>query len=291
MVLHKMDGNLLTLSPERTAMMGILNLTPDSFYDGGNYLIPAVALEHAQNMVAAGADLIDLGAESTRPMAEEISSQEEWHRLEKVLTLLMSSSLSTVLSIDTRHTETARMAGSLGVKLLNLPFPQEFFSELSLRNDAAEILAPFEGIILMHSRGTPKTMKTFAQYEGDIVETIVAELQNIASLFSQHFGLPTTRMIYDPGVGFAKNADQNLTILRRLPKLAEKLARPILVGASRKTFLGHITGLPVEQRLAPSLAAALWSAQHGAALLRVHDVKETRAALTLFEKLSHSDTA
>lgn len=273
--LRTADGGWLALDGTRTHIMGVLNLTPDSFSDGGRFLDPAAALTRARDLVAAGATILDLGAESTRPGAAPVSPTEEWRRLEPVLRGLAQARLPAVLSLDTRHGEVAGAAAELGVSLLNLPFPQELVSQRA-------VLSRFHGVVLMHARGTPQTMTGLLEYGADTCATVAAELQETAAAL---FGDQADRapILYDPGLGFAKSAAHSLSLLGQVRRLGALLGRPILIGASRKSFLGHATGLPVSERLVPSVVAALMAAQQGAAVVRVHDVAETRAALTLWQ--------
>ncbi|MCS6915247.1 MAG: dihydropteroate synthase [Myxococcales bacterium] len=271
------DGSQLTIGDGTIRLMAILNLTPDSFFDGGRYA-GAAAVRRAEELVAQGADILDVGAESTRPGAPEVPAQEEWRRLAEVLPELRRAALPVVLSVDTRHAEVAERAADEGVCLLNLPFPQDLLGQ---RSPAAlqALLRRFDGLVLMHARGTPQTMAGMCHYEGPVAEQVAAEL--VATCAQLCGGDLTQRVIFDPGLGFAKDAEQSLALLGRLGWLRARLGRPLLVGASRKSFLGWATGLPVQERLIPSVAAAVLAAWQGAAIVRVHDVVETRAALRL----------
>jgi dihydropteroate synthase len=288
--LRRGDGSLLELDGSRCALMAILNLTPDSFSDGGLYADAARALPRARELIAAGADILDIGAESTRPGAELLSVEEEWRRLAPVLEPLAGSRLNVVLSIDTRHAEIARRAaatgGPQGVRLLNLTFPQQ------LSQPCPELLELFDGVVVMHSRGTPATMRELTDYGEDLCQTVIDELrQTVASLGgagASRMSLPLSlheRLIFDPGLGFAKTAEQSLLLLGRLRWLKEALGGRLLIGASRKSMLGAITGLPTSDRLVPSTVAAALAAYLGADVVRVHDVAETRAALRVAEAL------
>lgn len=280
--LRRGDGAPLPIGDGRARLMAVLNLTPDSFSDGGRYSDPGAALERAQQLVAEGAELLDLGAESTRPGAQDVAPEEEWGRLRPVLTALARRGLPAVLSVDTRHLAVAARAADAGASLLNVPFPAQLLREGSVA-DVRAVLHRFDGVVLMHARGTPATMTQQTCYDGPLEEAVAAELLAIADeLCPVHGdGEARARVIFDPGLGFAKDAAQSLRLLRETGWLRARLGRPLLVGASRKRFLGHATGLPVQDRLVPSAVAAALAAERGADVLRVHDVPATLAALRL----------
>jgi dihydropteroate synthase len=257
--------------------MGVLNLTPDSFSDGGRFWAggvfdPALAVARAHELLAAGADLLDLGAESTRPAgaaygagASEVAPDEELRRLLAVLVPLRAAT-DAVLSVDTRKGEVARAALAAGADLVN---DVGGLGDAELGAAVATAGCP---LVLMHSRGELATMQHHARYT-DVVAEVSAELA--AGLArAEAAGIPREQVVLDPGIGFAKGPEHNLALLARLPELAA-LGRPLLVGASRKSFIGHLTGAPPAARLAGSLAAVAWSARGGAAIVRVHDVAET----------------
>jgi dihydropteroate synthase len=267
---------------ERPLVMGILNLTPDSFSDGGRWLEPGRAVERGLEMVAEGADLLDLGAESTRPGggvygagAAAVAADEEWRRLEPVLVELVARTPVPV-SVDTRKGEVARQALAAGAHLVN---------DVTALGDpalAAAVAAAGCPVVLMHSRGDTATMQRRAIY-GDVVTEVRDELA-AALRRAEEAGIPRRQTILDPGIGFAKDAEHNLRLLARLDDLAA-LGRPLLVGASRKSFIGRLTGTEAPARLAGSLAAAVWAAARGAAVVRVHDVAETVQALTVWRAI------
>lgn len=269
--------------------MGIVNVTPDSFSDGGQFLAPMAAWQHAQRLVSQGADLLDIGAESTRPGAIPVSAQEEWGRLEPVLQLLQKDSVRVPLSVDTRHPETARQAVALGVNMLNLPFPQTFLSQTPNAN-RVDLLCAFENVVLMHSRGTPITMQQHTTYPLGVARTVCKELLQWIEPWLAYAPEIAGRLIYDPGIGFAKTAQQSLTLLGQLSLCKNILQGPILVGLSRKSFLEHATGLPTSQRQIPSVVAAVLAAQQGSDFVRVHDVAETKAAFALLSAVTHAAT-
>lgn len=269
-------GRVLELGG-RPRVMGILNLTPDSFSDGGLWSDPGRAVEHALAMAAEGADLLDLGAESTRPGggaygggAAPVDAEEEWRRLAPVLAALRPR-LDLPLSVDTRKGEVARRALAEGADLVN--------DVTALADPAAAraVAAADCPVVLMHSRGDTATMQRHATY-GDVVAEVREELAAALERARAH-GVDVEQTVLDPGIGFAKDGDHNLALLARLDELAA-LGRPLLVGASRKAFLGRLAGgAPPAERLGGSVAAALWSAARGAAIVRVHDVAATRQAL------------
>ena len=266
----------------RPLVLGIVNVTPDSFSDGGLWLDPERAVGHALALAGEGADLLDLGAESTRPAgaaygagAEPVSADEEWRRLGPVLDRLRPATRLPI-SVDTRTGEVARRALAAGADLVN---DVSALADPALAEAVAEAGCP---VVLMHSRGTTATMREHARYD-DVAAEVRAELA-AALARAEAAGIDRQQTVLDPGIGFAKVGRQNLELLARLPELAE-LGRPLLVGASRKSFLGELTGRPPAERLAGSLAAALWAAARGAAILRVHDVRDTVGALAVWAGL------
>jgi dihydropteroate synthase len=254
-----------------TQVMGILNLTPDSFSDGGRYPTPGSAIAAAYAMHAAGAAIIDIGAESTRPGATPVPPEEEITRLLPVVRPLAQAGL--ILSIDTRNAATMQACLDAGAALIN------DVSALTHDPAAAPLLARRScRVILMHMRGTPETMASLASYH-DVIAELRAELLARRDA-AEHAGIARTRILLDPGLGFAKTAAHNLEILHRLPELAA--LGPLVVGASRKRFIGELAAAaPANARLGGSIAAALLAAQAGAVFVRVHDVPETVQALRL----------
>lgn len=267
----------------RTLVMGILNATPDSFYPGSRVPSAEDALARGVRMVEEGADLLDIGGESTRPGSDEVPIDEEIRRVVPVLEGLLHR-VSVPLSIDTRKPLVAEAAFRAGAHMLN--------DVAALRAEgmveaAREAHAP---VVLMHMRGEPKTMQEDVRY-GDVVREVAAFLDERVR-FAVERGIPRERLILDPGLGFGKrtglDVDDNLTLLARLPEL-RSLGLPLLVGASRKTFLGHLTATtpavpsPVGERLEASVAAACVAALNGADIVRVHDVQETVRALRVVD--------
>jgi dihydropteroate synthase len=283
------DGRNLALDtrPGHARVMGIVNVTPDSFSDGGAYLDPGRAVEHALALAAAGADLLDLGAESTRPAgatygagAADVPADEEWRRLEPVLTALRRQT-DLPLSVDTRKGEVARRALAAGADLVN---DVSCLADAELAAAVAEAGCP---LVLMHSRGDASTMQRLADY-GDVAAEVRDELA-AALARAADAGIEAERVILDPGLGFAKVGDDNFRLLARLDVLAA-LGRPLLVGASRKSFLGRASGVREPARRVPaSLAAALWASRAGAAVVRVHDVGPTVEALAVLRRLAEME--
>ena len=294
------DGRLLRGSAG-CALMAVLNITPDSFSDGGTFFDVDRARARIDALVAEGADLIDIGAESTRPGATPLSAEEEWRRLLPLFAQLDRLALPVALSIDTRHVATAKRAIEHGVSLLNLPFPQDLLpvppvgrkagapvgdpAHSPALADLRRLLARFDAVVVMHARGTPATMRQQTDYGDNLCQTVVEELRATAASLAGDDPVLRHRLIFDPGLGFAKTAEQSVELLARTAWLQLALQAPILIGASRKSMLGAVTGLPVEDRLIPSVVAAALAAQQGAAIVRVHDVKQTRAALQLVSAL------
>lgn len=254
----------------RTLVMGILNVTPDSFSDGGRYFDPDAAIARGRELFAQGADLVDLGAESTRPGAAAVPAAEQVRRLEPVLRALARES-GAVLSVDTRSAEVAAAALALGAHAIN------DVSGLGDPEMAATVAPSGAGLVLMHMRGTPETMQSDLRYD-DVVAEVAAFLGRRLEA-AVRAGVAAERVALDPGIGFGKSAEQSLRLLARTDALAA-LGRPLLVGASRKSFLARLLGdAPPERRLEASLAAASIAALLGARILRVHDVAETHRAL------------
>ncbi len=280
-----MNGSLhcgrFRLRLNRPLVMGVVNVTPDSFSDGGKFLDPAAAIAHALELVAEGADLIDLGAESSRPgAAVVVSAEEEWRRLEPVLRGLRD--LPVPISVDTVKAEVMRAALAEGAAMIN--------DINALRGEGAlEAIAASEaGVCLMHMQGTPGTMQLDPRY-ADVVAEVKAYLAERAAA-AHAAGIAPERIVVDPGFGFGKTLGHNLELLRRLREF-EALHAPILVGWSRKSSLGKIIGKPTGDRLAASVAATLIAAQNGARILRVHDVAATKDALAVLQAMMNSPTA
>jgi len=263
----------------KSYVMGILNLTPDSFSDGGSYFDVETALKRAKQMVAQGADIIDIGAESTRPGADYVSEEEELSRIVPVVSRLLEE-LDVPISIDTYKARVAEECLKLGVHIIN------DISGLKADKRMAEVVSDYDAIcILMHMRDTPKTMQKNLEYE-DLVDDLISELQDSIRI-AKLAGIKEEKIILDPGIGFAKKQEHNLEIIKRLDEF-KSLGYPILIGASRKTFIGNILDVGVDQRLEGSLAVAAISAYNGASILRVHDVVETVKVLRITDAINNS---
>lgn len=269
MLLHS-KGRSLDLS--RPQVMGILNVTPDSFSDGSRYQQLDVALRHACQMVQAGATLIDIGGESTRPGAAEVPLEQELERVVPVVERL-AAELDVWLSVDTYKAEVMRAAMAAGAHLINDIRALEAPDALAA---AAEAQVP---VCLMHMQGAPRTMQQAPHYENLLGEVHAYFAQRIAACVAA--GIPRERLILDPGFGFGKTLDQNYELLARLDEFAD-FQLPLLVGMSRKSMVGQLLERPVEARLAGSLALALYASRRGAHIIRVHDVQETVDALRIF---------
>lgn len=256
--------------------MGILNVTPDSFSDGGRYLDPDKAIARGVELADEGADLIDIGGESTRPGAQPVSAEEE---LERVLPVILGlrRARSVPLSVDTYKAEVAKRALEAGADLVN--------DISALRFDPAMIaLVSSERVpvVLTHMQGTPQNMQERPRYR-DVVEEVGDFLRGRVQ-FAVSMGVDPARIIIDPGIGFGKELDHNLALLRGIPALAS-LGQPLLVGPSRKTFIGRLLDAGPEERMEGSLAAAVAAALGGANMIRVHDVREVRRAITIADAI------
>ena len=263
-------GKTLTLG-HRTHVMGILNVTPDSFSDGGCYLDVQRAVAHTQLMVEEGATLVDIGGESSRPGALPVSADEELARILPVIRAV-ADSIDVLISIDTYKAEVARQALEAGAHLVN--------DITALRADAAmaSVVAELKaGLILMHIKGTPRTMQQAPQYD-DVVSEVHASLQECIRIAEEQ-GVAAEQIIIDPGIGFGKTTAHNLELLKRLSEF-RSLNKPLLIGTSRKSFIGNVLGLPISERVEGTAATVCWAIAHGADIVRVHDVKaNVRAAL------------
>ncbi len=253
--------------------MGVLNVTPDSFSDGGEFLDPAAALRRLGEIAGDGAVICDVGAESTRPGAAPVSADEQLRRLEPVLAA-MSPGCGIAISIDTASAAVARAALDAGAVLVN--------DVTAGRGDPGLLPLVAErgaAVCLVHMQGAPRTMQEAPRYE-DVTTDVVAFLEGrlVAAVAT---GVPEAHILLDPGIGFGKRLDDNLTLLRELPRLAA-LGRPLVIGVSRKSMFGQLLGRQVDERMAGSLAAGLMAVDRGAAVLRVHDIRETADAIDVW---------
>jgi dihydropteroate synthase len=267
-----------TLTPGAPPLiLGIVNVTPDSFSDGGQFLDADAAVAHGLRLIEQGADLLDIGGESTRPGSQPVELEEELARVVPVVRRLAALT-STPISVDTNKAEVARQALEAGAHIIN--------DITALRGDPAmpEVVRSYRaGVILMHMQGTPATMQIAPHYDNVVVEVsdfLEARLQACCDL-----GIAASQVVLDPGIGFGKAREHNLQLLAHLEEL-QRLGRPVCLGVSRKGFLGKLLNRPLHQRLASSLAAACYALVRGSAqILRVHDVAETRDAVVVLNAL------
>jgi len=259
------------------AVMGILNVTPDSFSDGGDTLAPTQAIEAGRRMIADGAAILDIGGESTRPGAAPTPPDEEQRRILPVIAAL--TGCGALISVDTRNAATMQAALDAGANIIN--DVSAFAHDPAAAQLAANRCCP---VVLMHMRGTPATMRTQAAYD-DVTSDVVLELAaRIAA--AEAAGVRRSNIAVDPGIGFAKTGEHNVELLQRLPALLGLSCR-IVIGASRKNFIGILGGAPdPKQRIAGSLAAGLFAMSHGATILRVHDVPATIQAVRVWRELA-----
>ena len=255
------------LSLERPLVMGIVNATPDSFSASQPLFSPAETIAHAQVLLNEGADILDVGGESTRPGAQPLTHAQEWLRIAPVLDELLR--WDKPVSLDTYHPENMQKALDLGVDIIN--------DIWGLRQPhAMQTIASAQcGVCMMHMHAEPTTMQIHPMEE-DVMEALTTFFQTQLQLTDQHH-IARNRMVLDPGIGFGKKVSQNFHILKYQPLLLQ-FDLPLMVGWSRKSSLGHVTGLEVSQRLIPSIAAAVMAMERGASILRVHDVAHTVAA-------------
>ncbi|MCM8770644.1 MAG: dihydropteroate synthase [Candidatus Omnitrophica bacterium] len=261
---------------QRTLIMGIVNLTPDSFSGDGLYrLAPEQIFRIVEEKIKNGCDIIDLGAESSRPGARPISAKEELNRLLPILKILVKKT-KIPISIDTYKLEVARQVLDNGAVLIN--------DITGLRNKKlAKLIARYNaGVVIMHMKGNPQTMQKNPVYKS-LIDEIIEYLERSVNI-GLDAGIKKEKIIIDPGIGFGKTVEHNLEILARLSEF-RSLGFPLLIGASRKSFIGKLTNKPVQERLFPSIACAVLAAINGANIVRVHDIKETREALKVLDAI------
>jgi dihydropteroate synthase len=268
-------SHLVTMSlshlPDRPLVMGIVNVTPDSFSDGGRFIDPQSAIVHARRLVEEGVDILDIGGESTRPGSQPVSQQEELDRVMPVLEGVRD--LGVPVSIDTMKPAVMRAAVAAGAAMINDVYGFRAPGAWAAVRDSDCMLC------VMHMKGEPRTMQDNPVYQDVVAEVEAFLIERLAA--AEKAGIQHARMLIDPGFGFGKTLIHNLTLMRALPRLA-KLA-PVLAGVSRKRMIGALTGRDIQDRLAGSLAAAVRAVENGAAIVRVHDVKETVDALTVWQ--------
>src|SRR5215216_4343295 len=262
-------------------IVGILNVTPDSFSDGGDFLDPEAAAEHAATMLDEGADVLDVGGESTRPGSDPVSQEEEIRRVVPVLERILSVRPEAVISVDTYRAGTATAALEVGASLVN--------DVTALRDDPRMVYVIEEAacpVILMHMQGEPKTMQKEPHYQ-DVVREVRDFLAQRAE-YAAAAGIRPENIIVDPGIGFGKNLEHNLALLRNLDAIVN-LGFPVLVGASRKRFIGSITGVQeAKERIFGTVATTVLAYEKGATLFRVHDVRANSEALAVAEAVLHT---
>ena len=264
----------------RTHIMGVLNVTPDSFSDGGRFLKLDDAVSQGMKMIEEGADIIDVGGESTRPGSDPLSSEEELSRVIPVIESL-SAKTDVPVSIDTYKAEVARRVLDAGAQMINDVSALRFDPEM--KKVAAEFKVP---VVLMHIKGTPKEMQKDPHYDDVIAE--IKEYLTESMRMAQEAGIDRKKIIIDPGIGFGKRLQDNLNILKNLKEFSI-LECPILIGCSRKSFIGRVLDLPVEERLEGSLAALAAAVMNGANMVRVHDVKESKRVVSLIDAVMRAE--
>ena len=274
----------------RAAVMGVVNVTPDSFSDGGRFLDPDAAVAHAIDLADAGADLLDVGGESTRPGAAPVPAEEEHRRVVPVIERLVAA-VDVPISVDTTKADIARTALAAGASIVN---------DVSAGRLDPDILAVTAaagaGYVVMHMQGEPRTMQADPRYDDVVAEVgdFLAERVDVALAA----GIGPGAVAADPGIGFGKTVDHNLQLLAGLPGLVERVHVPVMVGTSRKTFIGKLLArasgvpeaLPVDQRDEGTLATVVWAVERGASIVRVHDVRPAAHAVRLLDVLHTAET-
>ncbi len=289
MDLHIAGGRTLPIDP-RTLVMGVLNVTPDSFSDGGKFTSFEIALEHAEQMIAEGADIIDVGGESTRPGGAAIVSADE--EISRVLPIIseLAKRTSVPISIDTTKAEVARAALDAGAAIVNDISALRF--DFHIADEATKSSA---GLVLMHSRGTPATMHRLPPV-ADILAEVTSSLRSSISM-AERRGVKLESIVIDPGIGFGKSQEQNLELIARLDQIVAAFPDfPVLVGTSRKSFIGRILAdadgspAPVDERLHGTMASTCAAVLKGAHIVRVHDVKAAVQAMKTVDALKATTT-
>ena len=266
------------LNPKReTLVMGIVNVTPDSFSDGGKFFSPEVAISHASKLITQGADIIDIGGESTRPGAEQVSETEELKRVIPVIEKIRNDNPTILISIDTTKASVAKHAVEAGADIIN------DVSGLSFDNNMIGIVESFNiPVVIMHMKGNPQNMQLNPEYE-DIVNEILDFFKMKIKMAVQS-GINRSMIILDPGIGFGKTVKHNFELLSRLNEF-NILELPIMIGPSRKSFIGITLDLPPEDRVEGTAAAVSAGVMNGASIVRVHDVKSMKRVVRIIEKV------
>ena len=263
-------------SPSKTLVMGVLNLTPDSFSDGGLFTTKEKALDHCLKMINEGADLIDVGGESTRPGSDPLSINEELDRTIPIIEKIRSITDCTI-SIDSYKSEVVEAALNVGANIVN------DISGLTFDHNMAELISQKNApIIMMHINGKPKIMQQNPQYDNllkDILDFFSRQLK-----LAQSAGIDSSKIILDPGLGFGKKVEHNFELIRKLPQICA-MGFPVLVGPSRKSFIGEALNLPINDRIEGTMASITASIINGARIVRVHDIQKTRRTVTITEKI------
>ena len=263
-------------SPSKTLVMGVLNLTPDSFSDGGLFTTKEKALDHCLKMINEGADLIDVGGESTRPGSDPLSINEELDRTIPIIEKIRSYTDCTI-SIDSYKSEVVEAALNVGANIVN------DISGLTFDHNMAELISQKNApIIMMHINGKPKIMQENPRYDNllkDILDFFSRQLE-----LAQSVGIDSSKIILDPGLGFGKKVEHNFELIRKLPQICA-LGFPVLVGPSRKSFIGEALNLPINDRIEGTMASITASVINGARIVRVHDIQKTRRTVTITEKI------
>ncbi len=263
------------LSLERTLITGILNVTPDSFSDGGRFYDTQAAIKHGISLAQEGADIVDVGGESTRPGAEAVSVDEELARVVSVVAALAQEGIC--VSIDTQKSQVAAACLDAGAAIVNDVSAGQFDPDMLKTAATAQA-----GIVLMHMRGQPRTMQAAPHYENVVSEVIDFLASRAAE--AREAGCQSDQIVIDPGIGFGKTVDHNLALLAHVGELVG-LGYPVMIGTSRKSMFGKLFNLDVSERLIPSLVTEAWSVFAGASVVRVHDVAASKIALALADKL------
>ena len=266
------------LNPKReTLVMGIVNVTPDSFSDGGKFFSPEVAISHASKLITQGADIIDIGGESTRPGAEQVSESEELKRVIPVIEKIRTDNPTILISIDTTKASVAKHAVEAGADIIN------DVSGLSFDNNMIGIVESFNiPVVIMHMKGNPQNMQLNPEYK-DIVNEILDFFKMKITIAIQS-GINRSMIILDPGIGFGKTVEHNFELLSRLNEF-NVLELPIMIGPSRKSFIGITLDLPPEDRVEGTAAAVSAGVMNGASIVRVHDVKSMKRVVRIIEKV------
>ena len=274
--MNKIQFNSWLKSPNKTLIMGILNITPDSFSDGGKFLDSQVAANHAIKMIENGADMIDVGGESSRPGAKPVLIDEELKRILPVIKAIREKS-DCLISVDTYKSKVAEAALNLGADLIN------DISSLSFDGKMAGVISAYKvPLVLMHMQGVPQNMQLNPHYV-NIINDLITFFKSKISIAKEP-GVSNNMIILDPGIGFGKRVDDNFEIIRELKQICN-MGYPILLGTSRKSFIGDTLGLPINDRLEGTLASVAIGVLNGAKILRVHDIIEVRRTVTIVERI------